>query len=116
MKNIIKKGLILFLFSLLAPIQGSSQTTLDSIQSKTLCLILNEHEKLSIENPLLKQQINSLEKLNSLYIQSDSIQKLEIEEYQKTIDTNGKELESTKKKLFYTSIGGIVLFIIGLIL
>ena len=83
---------------------------------KTLNIILAEHKKLKIENPLLKQQINSLEKLNSLYIQSDSIQKLEIEEYQKTIDANGKELESTKKKLFYTSIGGIVLFIIGLIL
>ena len=68
MRNIIKKGLILLLLNLLLPIQGSSQITLDSTQAKTLSIILTEHEKLSIENPLLKTQINSLELLNEFYI------------------------------------------------
>ena len=120
MKNIIKKGLILFLFNLLLPTQGLSQITLDSIQAKTLCLILNEHEKFSIENPLLKQQITSLENLNQFYVQTDSIQKIEIKEYNERVisdDKKIKKLESSRKKLLVgSSVGGIILFIIGLIL
>ena len=120
MKNIIKKGLILFLFSLLALIPASSQTTLDSIQSKTLCLILNEHKKYSIENPLLKQQVESLEKLNQLYVESDSLQKEEIKVYEEKVVSDEKKiqrLKSTQKKILVgSSVGGILLFILGLIL
>ena len=120
MKNIIKKGLILFLFSLLVPIPVSSQTTLDSIQSKTLCLILNEHKKFSIENSLLKQQVKSLEELNQLFIKTDSIQKEEINVYKEQIVSNDKkiqQLKSTQKNIIkISSVGGIVLFILGLIL
>ena len=79
-----------------------------------------EHQKLSNENPLLKQQIKSLEELNSLYVKSDSLQKEEIKIYkfknsndEKTI----KKLKSAQKKtLLGASVGGIVLFILGLIL
>jgi hypothetical protein len=120
MKNIIKKGLILFLFSLLALIPASSQTTLDSIQSKTLCLILNEHKKYSIENPLLKQQVESLEKLNQLYVKTDSIQKKEISLYEEKVASDDKKIQqlksAQKKTLIGASVGGIVLFILGLIL
>lgn len=120
MRNIIKKGLILFLFSLLVQTPVSSQTILDSIESKTLCLILNEHEKLSKENPLLKQQINSLEELNQLYVQSDSIQKIEISELKNKVVSDDKiikQLKSSQKKtVIGASVGGIVLFILGLLL
>lgn len=81
---------------------------------------MNEHEKFSIENPLLKQQIISLENLNQFYIQTDSIQKIEIKEYNERVisdDKKIKKLESSRKKLFVgSSVGGIILFIIGLIL
>lgn len=120
MRNIIKKGLILLLFNLVMLTPALSQTTLDSIQSKTLCLILNEHEYLSIENPLLKQQIKSLEELNQLYINTDSIQKEEIYIYKEKVASNEKKIQRLKsiqkKSILGFSVGGIVLFIIGLIL
>lgn len=79
-----------------------------------------EHEKLSIENPLLKEQIKSLEELNELYIKSDSIQKEEISEFKTRVASDAvkiNKLESSKKKILLgSSVGGIILFIIGLIL
>ncbi len=122
MKNIIKKGLILLLFSLAVPTVSLSQTTLmlDSIQLKELALILAEHEKLDKENPLLKEQINSLEELNKLYVESDSIQRQEIQICKDKIASDEKtiaKMKSTQKKtIIGSSVGGIVLFIIGLIL
>ena len=119
MKNIIKKGLILFFLSLFPLIPCSSQTT-SADTLKAISLIFNEHEKLSIENPLLKEQIASLEELNQLYIATDSIQKIEINEYKNKVVSDEKKiqrLESTQKKtILGASVGGIVLFILGLIL
>lgn len=97
-----------------------SQITLDSIEVKEIALIFNEHEKLSEENPLLKQQIISLEKLNQLYVKSDSIQREEINIYKDKVVSDEKkiqQLKSTQKKLIFgSSVSGIVLFILGLIL
>ena len=90
------------------------------MQTKTLCLILNEHEKFSIENPLLKQQIISLEELNQLYIESDSIQRIEIDKYRSKVVSDDKKIQqlksSRKKLIFGFSAGSIVLFILGLLL
>lgn len=81
---------------------------------------MNEHQKLSEENPLLRQQINSLEELNFLYFKSDSIQRKALEDYEDEILSNEaqiKKLKSTQKKtLWGASVSGIVLFILGLIL
>ena len=119
MKNIIKKGLMLFFLSLFPLIQCSSQTT-SADTLKAISLIFNEHEKLSKENPLLKQQINSLEKLNQLYIESDSLQREEILLYKDKVVSDEKQiqhLKSSRKKLIVgSSVGSIVLFILGLIL
>lgn len=120
MKNIIKKGLIPLLFNLVVLTPVSSQITLDSIEAKETALIFAEHEKLSVENPLLKQQINSLESLNQLYIKKDSLQREEINLYvdkvvsdEKTI----KNLKSTQKKIIIgSSIGGILLLILGILI
>jgi len=119
MKNIIKKGLILFLLSLYPSIHSISQiTSADTL--KAISLIFNEHDKLCKENPLLKQQINSLEMLNQLYIKTDSIQKIEINLYKDKVASDEKQiqrLKSTQKKvLIGSSVSGIVLFILGLIL
>lgn len=75
---------------------------------------------MSNENPLLKEQISSLEKLNQLYVKTDSIQKKEIVLYKEKVASDGKkiqQLKSTQKKLIFgSSVGGILLFILGLIL
>jgi hypothetical protein len=71
-----------------------------------------EHQKLSNENPLLKQQIKSLEELNQLYEKSDSIQKDEIKLYKTKVASDEKKiqrLKSTQKKtIIGSSVGGIV--------
>lgn len=83
-------------------------------------LIFAEHQKLSNENPLLKQQISSLEELNQLYIQSDSIQRIEIKDLTNRVESDKKVIQkyksNQKKTLLGASAGGIILFIIGLIL
>ena len=120
MRNIIKKGLILLLFNLVMLTPAMCQITLDSIETKETVLIFTEHEYLSIENPLLKQQIKSLEELNQLYINTDSIQKEEIYIYKEKVASNEKKIQRLKsiqkKSILGFSVGGIVLFIIGLIL
>ena len=120
MRNIIKKGLILLFLNLTLPIPVLSQTILDSTQTKILSIILTEHEKLSIENPLLKQQIKSLEELNQLYISSDSIQKIEINAFKDKIISDEKQIQklksAQKKTIISSSVGGIILFILGLLL
>ena len=87
---------------------------------KAISLIFNEHEKLSNENPLLKEQIASLEKLNQLYVKSDSIQKVEVDTYKEKVASDDKKiqrLKSTQKKLLVgSSVGGLLLFILGLLL
>ena len=81
---------------------------------------MNEHEKLSIENPLLKQQISALEQMNKLNLKVDSIRRIEIQDYKNDIlskEKQIKKLESTQKKIIFgSSVGGIVLFILGLLL
>lgn len=83
-------------------------------------IVLLEHQKLSNENPLLKEQVSSLEKLNQLYVKTDSLQRKEIKTYKNKVASDEKKiqrLKSTQKKtIIGASVGGIVLFILGLIL
>ena len=83
-------------------------------------IIFAEHQKLSEENPLLKQQILSLKELNNLYIKSDSIKQSEINLYKDKVNSCEKQIQklktSNKKTVLGASISGILLFIIGLIL
>ena len=87
---------------------------------KAISLIFNEHEKLSKENPLLKQQISSLEELNKVYLKSDSLMKDEINLFkEKSLNDEKiiKNLKSTQKKILIGSgLGGIILFLLGIIL
>lgn len=83
-------------------------------------IIFAEHQKLSNENPLLKQQINSLEELNQLYVKTDSIQKVEIRTYKNKVASDEKKIQrlksAHKKTIIGYSVGGVILFILGLIL
>lgn len=69
---------------------------------------------------MLKQQVESLEKLNQLYVKSDSIQKIEIDTYKDKVASDNKKIQrlksSQKKILIGSSVGGILLFILGLLL
>lgn len=96
----------------------NEQGNIDTI--KVINIIFAEHAKLSTENPLLKEKVASLEELNQLYIESDSLQKEEITIYKEKVVSNEKEiqhLKSSRKNMIKGScVGGIVLFILGLII
>ena len=66
------------------------------------------------------KQINSLEELNGLYIKTDSIKTIEITDLKNRVESDNKKiqrLKSTQKKtIFGASVGGVILFILGLIL
>ena len=98
----------------------SDSTRISNSEIRTTCLIFAEHQKLSNENPLLKQQIASLEELNQLYVKSDSIQKIEINTYKDKVASDEKKIQrlksAQKKTIIGSSVGGIVLFILGLLL
>ena len=112
--------IIVFLIGISFNAYSQDSVSISKGELKTLCLILNEHEKLSNENPLLKQQITSLEQLNQLYVKSDSIQKIEIETYEDKVANDAKQIQrlksAQKKTIIGSSVGGIVLFILGLLL
>ena len=119
MRNIIKKGLILLSLNLI-PLVSHSQDSISLSTQQVTAIIFLEHQKLSNENPLLKQQIKSLEELNELYVKTDSIQKVEIKTYDNKVTENSKQIKKLKKNqkriIIGSSIGGILLFILGLIL
>ena len=83
-------------------------------------IVLLEHQKLSNENVLLKEQVFSLEELNQLYAKTDSVRMIEVTAYKEKVVSDEikiQRLKSTQKKLILgSSVGGIVLFILGLIL
>ena len=85
-----------------------------------ISLIFAEHQKLSIENPLLKEEIKYYKEMNKLCQEQDSIQKEEINLYQESLsNANDKihKLKSTQKKIIISSsVVGIILLILGLIL
>lgn len=119
MRNIIKKGLILLSLSLI-PLLSHSQDSIYLNTQQITAIIFAEHQKLSNENPLLKQQITSLEKLNKLYVESDSLQMKEIKDLKIQVVSNEKKIQKLKSAqkttIIGASVGGIVLFFIGLIL
>lgn len=124
MKNIVKLGLILFI-SLLIPIlsfsQDTYQTTKDSLivitpkQLKITNLIFAEHSELKKEQPLLKLQIEGLEKIIDNYTIQDSIRTAEIATYEEKVASDQKKIKKVKNKLNLSSGLNLGLFV-GLIL
>ena len=124
MKNIVKLGLILFI-SLLIPIssfsQDTYQTTKDSLivitpkQLKITNLIFAEHSELKKEQPLLKLQIEGLEKIIDNYTIQDSIRIAEIATYEEKVASDQKKIKKIKNRLNLSSGLNLGLFM-GLIL
>jgi len=116
-----KRIIIIFILSLFI-LESFSQDSvyISNKDLRTACLIFAEHQKFSIENPLLKQKILSLEELNQLYVESDSIQRVEISTYKNKVDSDAREIKklknANKRIIIGSSIGGILLFILGLII
>ena len=119
------KRQLMILFITLIPLIGFSQTiTSKSIQNESgkidttrvVALIFAEHDKLSKENPLLKQKINLLEELNKQCEVSDSLHIEEINLFKEKVAQDNKKIKKLKSSLKVSYVGGIVLFLLGLIL
>lgn len=119
----MKKQLMILLFSLI-PLIGFTQTiTLKDIQKesgeidtvKVVALIFSEHEKLSIENPLLKEKISALEDLNNLYKEESNTQKEEIQVYKDKVKADKKKIKNLKTTNVLLGISGFVLLILNLL-
>ena len=96
------KRYLLFCLMLIAPILSISQTISDSIkisseQLRTTNLIFAEHAKLSNQVFLLENQIRNLEKVDSIWLHTDSIRKEQITQYEQVIQQQEKKLNKTKK-------------------
>jgi len=96
------KRYLLFCLILIVPILSISQTTSDSIkisseQLRTTNLIFAEHSKLSKENVLLKSQIVNLEKVDSIWVHTDSVRREQISEYSTIVEKQQKQIKKVKK-------------------
>ena len=115
----MKKLMILLFLNLVIQMPLLSDTiSVDSV--KATAIIFNDHARLEKENSLLLRKIGSLEDLNKLYVQSDSIKDSEIELYKEKSNKDERKITRLKKsrKLIGigSGIGGILLFILGILI
>lgn len=107
---------MILLVSLLTPIMSFSQSTYpitgsDSLititaeQLKSINLIFNEHRYFKEKVGLLTEQVEDLSKLNSLYVEQDSIRCKEIDEYKNAYEDSFKKYNRLNKR--YKIVKGI---------
>ena len=108
------KRYLLFYLILIAPISSTSQTISDSIkisseQLKTTNLIFAEHDKLYNQVLLLENQISNLEKVDSIWLHTDSIRRKQITQYEQVIQQQESKLNKIKKWSIFKNyiIGGL---------
>lgn len=86
---------------------------------KVVNIIFAEHQKLSVENPLLREKIKTLEELNQSYVESDSLYKESITHLSDSITFKNNKITKLKKKQKRLKIGAsisiVVSFLIGLL-
>jgi len=123
LKNIMIKRYLLFCLILIVPILSISQTTSDSIkisseQLRTTNLIFTEHAKFSEENSLLRAQIVNLEKVDSIWVHTDSVRREQISDYEKVVQQKDKQIKKVKKWSSFKDyiIGGLSILAICLLL
>ena len=97
---------LLFCLILIVPILSISQTTSDSIkitseQLKVTNLIFAEHAKLSNQVLLLKNQVRNLEKVDSIWLHTDSIRKEQVTQYEQVIQQQEKQLDKVKRQSWF---------------
>ena len=113
----MKKRKLLLLLMTLLPICSFSQATLTITpeQLKTTNLIFLEHKKLFEEVPLLNSKIETLEKINTSWLHTDSIRKANELQYQNRIKNDSIQLaksQNSNKKTTVITIGSVILNII----
>ena len=129
----MKRTWILLLIMMLARITVfSSNTSEVTNPDSTVCitstnlkyanLIFTEHQTLSKENFLLRQQLSNYKDLNNNLIQTDSLRLKQLQEYNNLdmvrlnqINSLEKDIKSKNKTIRYWQIGGITVSV-GLIL
>jgi len=81
-------------------------------------LIFAEHSKLSKENVLLKSQIVNLEKIDSIWVHTDSIRREQISNYATVVKQQEDKLKKVKKWSSFKDyvIGGLSIVAICLLL
>lgn len=125
MKNDMKKFGILFVLILLTMTTCFSQNISSGIKTDSIVLITPnqlketnlifiEHQKLLEENDLLFKQVSNYKLDNELLIHSDSLRVLQLNSYEKLIDSYdytieqlNREIEKKDKSLLIWKIGGI---------
>lgn len=101
------------------PVNPNKLVSITEKQLTTANLIFLEHEQMSQELPLLRNKISNLEKIDSTWQHTDSIQKSKEKEYISTINTsnaNIKSLTKTRNLFIGTTVTSIALLILSLIL
>ena len=108
------KRYLLFYLILIAPILSTSQTISDSIkitseQLKVTNLIFAEHAKLSNQVLLLENQVRNLEKVDSVWLHTDSIRRKQVTQYEQVIQQQENKLNKIKKWSIFKNyiIGGL---------
>ena len=97
----IKRNL-LFCLILIVPILSISQTTQDSIkitseQLRITNLIFAEHAKLSGQVLLLQDEVRNLEKIDSLWLETDSVRREQINQYATVVKQQETKIKKVKK-------------------
>ena len=100
------KRYLLFYLILIAPLLSISQTTSDSIkitseQLRITNLIFAEHAKLSSQVLLLESQVRNLEKVDSIWLHTDSIRRKQVIQYEQVIQQQEKKFEKTKRQSWF---------------
>ena len=100
------KRYLLFCLILIVPILSISQTTSDSIkitseQLRITNLIFAEHAKLSNQVLLLESQVRNLEKVDSIWLHTDSIRREQVTQYEQVIQQQEKRFEKTKRQSWF---------------
>ncbi|MBR2248448.1 MAG: hypothetical protein IJ880_15770 [Bacilli bacterium] len=81
-------------------------------------MIFAEHAKLSKENTLMKAQIVNLEKIDSIWLNTDSIRREQLSNYEAVVKQQEKKIKKVKKWSTFKDyiIGGLSILSICLLL
>lgn len=119
MKRLILLIIVMTLFNW-SYSQNTSEITIEQV--KTANLIFAEHQKLSLQIPLLETKINNLELINKSWEKSDSIKNLKLIQFREIIDNDKKTIEQLtntikkRNKLILYGTGALTVSICLLIL
>ena len=117
------KRFLLFCLILIVPILSTSQTISDSIkisseQLRATNLIFAEHAKLSSQVLLLQNEVCNLEKIDSIWVHTDSVRREQIKQYDQVVKQQEKKIKKVKKWSRFKDyiIGGLSILSICLLL